>query len=65
MKTIRLEQTDPAAGDAKWAEVDHMVTDLALRVPLVNEGSDFVSGRVRNYEFNPALNILLDQLWVQ
>jgi peptide/nickel transport system substrate-binding protein len=60
-----LQATDPAAANAKWAEVDRAVTDQALWVTLVNEGSDFVSARLGNYQFNPGLLILLDQAWVQ
>jgi peptide/nickel transport system substrate-binding protein len=60
-----LQATDQVAANAKWAEVDRTVTDLALWATLVNEGSDFVSARVGNYQFNPALGILLDQAWVQ
>jgi YVTN family beta-propeller protein len=60
-----LEATDSAAATATWAEVDHMLTDLAPVVPLYNEGSDFVSARVGNYQFNAAYQTLLDQLWVK
>jgi hypothetical protein len=41
------------------------VTDLVLWCALVNEGSDFVSARVRNYQFNLSYGILLDQVWVK
>jgi peptide/nickel transport system substrate-binding protein len=60
-----LQATDPVAANEKWAEVDRTVTDLALWATAVNEGSDFVSARLGNYQFNPALGILLDQAWVQ
>jgi hypothetical protein len=50
---------------ANWAEVDRTVTDQALWATLVNEGSDFVSARLGNYQFNPGLFVLLDQAWVQ
>jgi YVTN family beta-propeller protein len=60
-----LQATDPVAANAKWAEVDRTVTDLALWATVVNEGSDFVSARLGNYQFNPAIGILLDQAWVQ
>jgi peptide/nickel transport system substrate-binding protein len=60
-----LQASDPAAANAKWAEVDRAVTDLALWATLVNEGSDFVSARLGNYQFNPAIGTLLDQAWVQ
>ena len=59
------EASDPAAGNEKWTEVDRMVTDLALWAPLLNEGSDFVSARLGNYQFNVAVGFLADQAWVQ
>jgi YVTN family beta-propeller protein len=60
-----LQTTDAAAAIATWAEVDQLLTDLAPVVPLYNEGSDFVSARVGNYQFNAAYQTLLDQLWVK
>jgi hypothetical protein len=39
--------------------------DLALWAPLLNEGSDFVSARVRNYQYNLSYGVLLDQIWVK
>jgi peptide/nickel transport system substrate-binding protein len=60
-----LQTTDPAAAGRKWAEVDRAVTDLALWAPLVNEGSQFVSARVGNYQYSISYSFLLDQAWVQ
>jgi peptide/nickel transport system substrate-binding protein len=60
-----LQATDPSAAADKWAEADRMVVDLALWAPLLNEGSDFVSARVRNYQYNLSYGVLLDQMWVQ
>jgi YVTN family beta-propeller protein len=60
-----LQTTDAAAAAKKWAEVDREVTDQVLWCSLVNEGSDFVSARLRNYQFNLSYGILLDQAWVQ
>ena len=57
--------SDPAAANQQWAEVDRMVTDLALWAPMLNEGSDFVSSRLGNYQFNVAIGFLADQAWVQ
>jgi len=61
----QLQVIDPAAANHAWAMVDRNVTDLALWVPLVNEGSDLVSSRVGNYQFSAAYLALLDQMWVQ
>jgi YVTN family beta-propeller protein len=60
-----LQTTDPAAAGREWAEVDRKVTDLALWCPLINEGSQFVSERLGNYQYNVSYSLLLDQAWVQ
>jgi peptide/nickel transport system substrate-binding protein len=60
-----LQATDAAAATAKWAEVDRYVVDQAFWAPLFNDGADFVSARVGNYQFHPAYFVLLDQLWVE
>ena len=60
-----LQTTDAAAAAEAWAAIDREVTDLAVWAPLVNQGTDFVSARVGNYQFHPAYLALLDQLWVQ
>ena len=66
VRTARnLQTTDPQAASQKWAEVDRKVTDLALWCALVNEGSDFVSERLANYQYNPSFGIVLDQVWVK
>ncbi|MBA2264597.1 MAG: ABC transporter substrate-binding protein, partial [Chloroflexi bacterium] len=61
----QLQATDAAAAAERWAEIDRAVVDLALWAPLFNEGTDFVSARVGNYQFHPAYFVLLDQLWVR
>ncbi|MEP7040705.1 MAG: ABC transporter substrate-binding protein [Chloroflexota bacterium] len=60
-----LQTTDPPAAAKKWAEVDRAGTDLALWAPLLNEGSDLVSARLGNYQYNASYGILLDQAWVK
>jgi peptide/nickel transport system substrate-binding protein len=60
-----LQATDPVAATKKWAEIDRRATDLGLWIPLVNEGSNFVSARIGNYQANLANDILLDQAWVK
>jgi peptide/nickel transport system substrate-binding protein len=59
--------TDPSHAALTWANVDRGVTDEAPWVPLVNMTLvDFVSARVTNYEYNPALpGVLLDQLEIR
>jgi YVTN family beta-propeller protein len=51
---------------ALWARADREYTDDA---PVVNLDTpsitDLVSRRVGNYQYNPALGVLIDQLWVR
>jgi hypothetical protein len=42
------------------------LVDQAPIIPVViPQNLDVVSPRVRNYEDNPAVGILLDQVWLQ
>jgi peptide/nickel transport system substrate-binding protein len=60
-----LQAQDISAAGAAWAEVDRATVDAALLLPLVNAGSDFLGENIGNYQFNPSLGVLLDQLWVR
>jgi YVTN family beta-propeller protein len=67
--TVRAATTAQAAGsptaEAIWANADKQFTDQAAAVDLVTPSiTDFVSHRVGNYEYNPQLGVLPDQLWV-
>jgi peptide/nickel transport system substrate-binding protein len=65
-RALRLQRSDPAGANALWAELDRRLIDQAAAVPLFNlYGADFVSKRVGNYQYNPAIGVLLDQLWVR
>jgi peptide/nickel transport system substrate-binding protein len=58
--------TDPTAGNAMWAKVDQTVTDQAPWVSMFNpKYIDFLSSRVKDYEFSPQWYFLLDQAWVK
>lgn len=60
------EQTDPAAARDLWAQVDRKVTDEAPWVAMVTpKQTVFVSARLGNYQSNPWLGPLLDQVWVE
>jgi ABC-type transport system substrate-binding protein len=49
-----------------WSEADHELADQARDVYLVNPSTtDFVSSRAGNYQYNPWIGILIDQLWVR
>jgi peptide/nickel transport system substrate-binding protein len=60
-----LQPTDLAASLDKWAQADHTAVDDAVWAPLFNEGTDFVSSRVGNYQYHLFYGALLDQMWVQ
>ncbi len=63
---LNLQPRNPAGANAAWAALDRHVVDLALWAPLFNVyGADLVSRRVGNYQYNPAIGPLLDQLWVR
>ena len=49
-----------------WAQADRQYTDQAPVVPFVTPSvTDFVSHRVGDYQYNPQLGVLIDQLWVR
>ncbi len=65
-KARRLQLIRPAIANRLWQEVDRMIVDQAVWVPLINPyGIDFVSERVGNYQRNPQFGVLLSQLWVR
>ena len=58
--------TDPAAGDKIWAQVDKDVTDQAPWVAMFNpKYIDFISSRVKGYQFSPQWYFLLDQASIE
>ena len=63
------QSSDPtlrAAANALWAQIDRDVVDQAPAVFAFNAwDTNFFSKRVGNYQHQPMLDILLDQLWVQ
>jgi YVTN family beta-propeller protein len=60
-----LQVASPQLANAAWARIDHELVDQAAWVPIVNErGIDFVSARVRGYEFHPYWGLIADQLWL-
>ncbi len=65
-RALDVVSTDPQAANDLWGKIDRMVTDRAPYVPLMNPRRvDYVSARVGNYQFNPQLGTLFDQLWVR
>ena len=60
------QATDPAAAASLWAQLDRKLTDLAILVPTVTPNEiDFLSSRVRNYQYNPVWGALVDQFWIR
>jgi YVTN family beta-propeller protein len=61
-----LMPTDPRAAGNAWATIDHQLVAKAAWLPVVDLlGFDFVSARVRNYQFNPISGMIADQLWLR
>jgi hypothetical protein len=65
-ETNTLEAEDPYAAARQWTRIDRELVDQAAWVPLVNvrccPSVDFVSARVRNYEANPNVGLIADQV---
>jgi len=58
--------TDPTAGNKIWAKVDHDVTDQAPWVSMYNpKYVDFLSNKVKGYQFSPQWYFLIDQASVK
>jgi peptide/nickel transport system substrate-binding protein len=64
-QALALQPRDPSAAWALWARIDHEIVGEAPWVPVYNPRSlVVVSARVGNYQFDPYLPVLIDQLWV-
>ncbi len=61
-----LGETDPAAANNLWAQVDRRVTDLSPIITLFNPKLvDFVSRRLHGYQYNPQAGFLWDEAWIR
>jgi len=67
VRRAQLSQAaDPGHANRLWALVDRVVVDDAPWVPTISEReTTLVSGRVGNYQDNPILGPLPDQMWVR
>jgi YVTN family beta-propeller protein len=67
MRRAREEQlSDPVVSRALWQRVDREITDASPWVPLIaSKDVNFLSKRVGNYQYSPAMGMLIDQLWVR
>jgi len=62
----QLDQSDQAAANTKWGEIDRHLMQQSPMVPLVQPKQiDFVSKRVGNYQFHKQFFMLVSQLWVK
>jgi peptide/nickel transport system substrate-binding protein len=65
-EALARQPTDPAAARRLWAQVDHLITDEAPWVPILNQAlTVFVSSRLGNYQESAEYGPLVDQMWVR
>lgn len=69
-RTIHAADTREArnhrAAGILWARIDRELVDRAAWVPMVNvRWVDFVSARVHNYEADPTVGLIADQVWLR
>jgi len=65
-RALDLEAADPAIAATVWEGIERDLVDLALWVPLFTPvHAAVVSARVGNFQRNPELGVLLDQIWVR
>lgn len=65
-RALEIQAADSDAAVALWAAIERDIVDLAPWVPLFTpSGADVVSERVGNYQYNPEMWTLLDQLWMR
>ena len=65
-RALALETTNRQAANALWARIDREITDQAPWVAKTNHNFvALVSKRVGNYQYNPQLGMLIDQIWVR
>ena len=62
----REQATNPVQAAETWAKADQAVTFAGPWVILANLNNvDFLSARVTNYQYNPFMGVLLDQLQIR
>jgi peptide/nickel transport system substrate-binding protein len=65
-QALMLQPRSPNTAGALWTRIDHEIVDQAPWVPVYNPCSlVMLSGRAGNYQFDPYLSVLIDQLWVR
>jgi peptide/nickel transport system substrate-binding protein len=64
-RALAAEAARSPTATVLWAKADRQFTDQAPVVPLVTPSiTDFVSHRIGDYQYNPQVGVLIDQLWV-
>ncbi len=65
-RALSFEATNPRRAASTWARVDRQVADAGAAIPLVTPREvEFVSSRVRSYQFHPIWGFLADQVWLR
>jgi peptide/nickel transport system substrate-binding protein len=65
-RALALQASALNAAEALWTRIDREIVYQAPWVPIYNPRSlVMLSGRVGNYQFDPYLSVLIDQLWVR
>ena len=65
-QALALRPSAPNAAESLWAHIDQEIVGQAPWVPVYNPRSlVLLSRRVGNYQFDPYLSVLIDQLWVR
>jgi peptide/nickel transport system substrate-binding protein len=65
-RAATLQLTAPRRAASLWAAVNRRLVDRAYWVPTVNlRAPEFVSKRLRNYEFSPVQGFIADQVWLR
>ena len=65
-EALALQTRAPNTAGALWTRIDQEIVDQAPWVPVYNPHSlVMLSARVGNYQFDPYLAVVIDQLWVR
>jgi len=63
---LQLGETNPAAANLVWSQVDRRATNLSPIITLFNPKLvDFVSERLHGYQYNPQAGFLWDEAWIR
>jgi peptide/nickel transport system substrate-binding protein len=63
---LRLQAANKPQANDTFSNIDRELVDQAVWLPLiVPKQPSLTSARVGNFQYNPQLGVLLDQLWVR